>query len=560
LWFGTMTNTHCLVLGAFLRSYLGPHEVPAWVCEYQASQLAKPPYNLPAAVADWRPPRLYMYSLATQTLIPRIPGDPAGIQRLGTTTGIRSAGTLGDVVFLGGPSLKGGVNLFAFRADTGSYLGSHSFPQYDNIRRWIVVDGVLYTAVGRVDGGGSVLRWTGSAEAPFQFEVVGNVDSDAAELAAHQGRLFVGTWPDFLGGGGGTAAVLAGLWMSPPVPPGGLTAAEADGWTKIWQVDDYEPDPVTAATYGMGAMASFDGHLYWGVMHVPFVATYAHFLVHDPPGENALQEAIQGTWRAISIFRGIGLGGASWSVQLLYGERLLPVYIPSLTQGRPGTWLPLPNNMGLLGGIPLYGSSGFGNPYNNYTWIMSVFNGQLHVGTMDWSYLIDQISFDIGPLPPRQHGADHYRFVSSRYGAVPESLGGAGNPANYGIRTALSDDALYLGMANPMNLLTDPAAPLGGWELIKLTVQEGVFPPEGPRGTRISLSGSPAGPPGGIRFGVRGGKVWVGSKKAKILAWGDTGIHCQVPERLKPGSYPVKIKPKGDALIVLDQRFAVTAP
>jgi hypothetical protein len=34
----------------------------------------------------------------------------------------------------------------------------------------------------------------------------------------------------------------------------------------------------------------------------------------------------------------------------------------------------------------------------------------------------------------------------------------------------ISDDALYLGMANPMNLLTDPEGnqPLGGWELIRL--------------------------------------------------------------------------------------------
>ena len=35
----------------------------------------------------------------------------------------------------------------------------------------------------------------------------------------------------------------------------------------------------------------------------------------------------------------------------------------------------------------------------------------------------------------------------------------------------ISDDALYLGMANPMNLLTDPNddLPEGGWELLKLS-------------------------------------------------------------------------------------------
>jgi hypothetical protein len=34
----------------------------------------------------------------------------------------------------------------------------------------------------------------------------------------------------------------------------------------------------------------------------------------------------------------------------------------------------------------------------------------------------------------------------------------------------VADDALYLGMANPMNLLTDPLddKPEGGWELLRL--------------------------------------------------------------------------------------------
>jgi hypothetical protein len=46
-----------------------------------------------------------------------------------------------------------------------------------------------------------------------------------------------------------------------------------------------------------------------------------------------------------------------------------------------------------------------------------------------------------------------------------------GNYANYGIRTMVStDSALYLGSANPMNLMTDryDDRPEGGWELIKL--------------------------------------------------------------------------------------------
>jgi hypothetical protein len=54
------------------------------------------------------------------------------------------------------------------------------------------------------------------------------------------------------------------------------------------------------------------------------------------------------------------------------------------------------------------------------------------------------------------------------------SLSGVGNISSYGVRTMVSDDALYLGMANPMNLLTDPNddLPEGGWELIELNPTE----------------------------------------------------------------------------------------
>jgi hypothetical protein len=51
---------------------------------------------------------------------------------------------------------------------------------------------------------------------------------------------------------------------------------------------------------------------------------------------------------------------------------------------------------------------------------------------------------------------------------------GLGNYLNYGIRSMTTDhrSALYLGMANPMNLRTDKSddVPEGGWELIRLPV------------------------------------------------------------------------------------------
>jgi hypothetical protein len=210
-------------------------------------------------------------------------------------------------------------------------------------------------------------------------------------------------------------------------------------------------------------------------MHVPFVATVAHFTVYGPP-DNALQTvaAILGTHRAISIFRGRNFGAADQEIELLYGAAWLPVYVS------PIGWLVVPNNMG--GAAPLWGAAGFDNFYNNYTWTMDEYADQLFVGTMDWSYLLDEglplILEYLGlppdtliPLPEGEHGADLYRFVSAESPAEAESLAGVGNPSNYGIRTMVSDDALYLGMANPMNLLTDPndQLPEGGWELLGLS-------------------------------------------------------------------------------------------
>jgi hypothetical protein len=130
--------------------------------------------------------------------------------------------------------------------------------------------------------------------------------------------------------------------------------------------------------------------------------------------------------------------------------------------------------------VPLMGLSGLGNMFNNYTWDMEVHNGQLFIGTMDWSYLFDkllaQFAVSVTGSPPARDlqlpeyvsGADLFRLASSSANhAVPEDISGVGNWSNYGVRNMVSDDFLYLGMANPMNLMTDPKddLPEGGWEL-----------------------------------------------------------------------------------------------
>ncbi len=144
----------------------------------------------------------------------------------------------------------------------------------------------------------------------------------------------------------------------------------------------------------------------------------------------------------------------------------------------------MPNKMGRK---PLWGPSGFGNFFNNYTWTMAVYDDQLFVGTMDWSYLFKEglpvfLELLLGTAEPAVDihypswllGADLFRFPSPEIWAIPESVAGVGNYTSYGIRTMVSDDALYLGMSNPMNLLTDPAdaLPEGGWELLQLTATQ----------------------------------------------------------------------------------------
>jgi len=477
VWFGTASNVHCMVMGFYLQSTT-PVITDSYACEFGASQLVPP---LPPELGDARPPDLFVYNTVTKTLTKKnlsiiMAGSPHS-DRLMSTVGIRSAGALGDVVFLAGPGFSG-INLFAFNTNTGAFLGSTTRPEANIRCTWLVVNDVLYIVAAD-----HVLKWTGDVANPFQFDVVGNLpDQGGANMDFHEDRIFITTWP---GGEMGPGGDQAGLWMSPLVGPGGLTTADVNDWVKVWTVSNYEPNPVVAATYAGGAIASFDGWLYWGTMHVPMMATMVHVGVYGEPADEMeyINTALK-THRAISIFRGRDFGTPGKEIQLLYGELELPVYDPDPMFGG---WQSVPTGHGP--GEPLYGSSGFGNFFNNYTWTMAVYDDQLFVGTMDWGYLAlgdigdllgDLLGDGMGSglieliiqllLPDQCLGADLYRFTSSNAPAVPVSLAGVGNYTNYGIRTMISSDSLYMGTSNPMNLLTDPDddKPEGGWELRRL--------------------------------------------------------------------------------------------
>jgi hypothetical protein len=493
IWFGTAANTLCLVNGTY-HGMSSPSQNESWVCEQNESKY--PDYMedlLPGdqgyallkntGLGDWRVPKIYRYNITTgvnEDMTPKNPFTPAGQLILGTV-GLRSAGTHNGVVFLAGPGFGRGINMFAFDAN-GTLLGAQTFEEYTNIRKWIVADGELYTAVedrnSTVVGfdekfAGRVLRWDGNTTDPFNFTEVGYLPGSGAELALHEGKLFVSTWP-----GAGNPA---GLYMSPALS-GGLSTPTV--WKEIWKASDYEPDPVIAMTYGGGAVDSFDGHLYWGTMHVPLVSMMAagQYYQLDLSDTEKMLKAFFATNRSISIFRASDFDDeGAGSIELLYGESQLERYIGS-------GFVSVPNNMGQ---VPLWGASGFGNVYNNYTWTMNVFKDKLYIGTMDFGYLLLEmfpgydltdpfvrlgILFEYGiDIQAPNPGADLWRIENSNGPAEAEDTTGVGNYGSYGIRTMVSDEQnLYLGMANPMNLMTDTTdeKPEGGWELIRMSEEE----------------------------------------------------------------------------------------
>jgi hypothetical protein len=271
------------------------------------------------------------------------------------------------------------------------------------------------------------------------------------------------------------------LWMSPAIPPGGLTTANAGSWKEVWRADQYEPDPVIARSYGGGALASFGGYLFWGTMHEPWVSTVIWGSVYGMPATQAeMAAAITGTMRSTVLFRGKDFETAAPTIDVLYGSARLPVYVPP-QDTVPGSWILAANTMPAGHNQPLFGTSGYGFLFNGYTWSMAVWNNRLWIGTMDWSYLAAKGSTLFGiPIPPRPtdaayYGADVLSFFSAESPANLENLKGLGNFTNYGVRNLFAADTLFLGIANGMNLLTNPAgpAPLGGWELIEAWPADG---------------------------------------------------------------------------------------
>jgi len=493
LWYGTVANTLCTVISGF-ETEVGitpiPFETDSYVCEFGDSNFINSDPSLPGELGDWRPPQIFTYNTSTGVVTNRTPNDPL----INQTLGLRSAGSIGDLVIVAGPALAPfgetppGINLFAFQNSTGAYLGSTTLPQFSDIRQWTTLRVTapnnplyLYTGVQNADSTGSILKWTGTVKNPFQFSIVGNLDAEPAYLAPFHGHwLLATTW----GGLNSKTGKLTGLWSSPQIDANGLTPKNAAQWKELWNIGQYEADPVTAQSIFGGAISSYNGSIYWGTMQVPLSGLATHYLAYPPMGIPEVTDVVASTvdtTRPVAIFQCCGSKfPKKFAATLLYGDSLMGVYTPY------NGWQTRPNNMNVE---PQFGPAGFGNPFNTYDWAMAAYNGKLYVGTFDWSFvLVDLVAQLVPPMlgDPGDvisiiaelsqgfgqnitYGADLWSF-SGNSAATPESQYGVGNYLNYGIRTMLATGGtLYLGTANPMNLRTDPNnPPLGGFELLGL--------------------------------------------------------------------------------------------
>jgi len=513
IWFGTIANPLCTAPGGIFLPE--PVLTVSWACEYgQSMQSRRPQAPLPAAVGDWRLPRSYSYNLTTHTLTDRTPNDP----NYKAVTGLRSAGSVGNMVFLAGPNFKADVVFAAWDAATGSYKGSCRTTALNNIRQWITVNGVLYAGVGRRTGDGAILRWRGTTEQPFNgasspseycgFEVVGVLPDLPAYLANYDGkRMAASVWSDSQRDTGDAMAAKARKAAAAPAvaaPPSAAASSGAGGiysagvyigplfgtdgqyastdatakWLKVWTPAQYDPDPVVSAVTAGGAIAFWKGWLWFGTIHNTTGAYQAHTLCSLPAcfglpaNSNEEINVLFNVSRAASLWRARLTDGGGPEVQMLYGETALPAFVPGTK-----TFAPKPT-----GWTPRYGASGLGNPFLTYAWSATAGADDLLFGFYDYRYVFDvRLGVVPGPTaaghagprpasevdPTRGYGADLWRFTDPEAPAKPEANLGLDNFTNYGVRNMLrlnGGPEVILGTANAMNL-----EPEGGWELWRLT-------------------------------------------------------------------------------------------
>lgn len=482
LFWSTNNNYLCMQgYGNFVQPGKGdnaPYENSCWVCEYGQSAYAKEAYeegDENSKYADIRPPRIYSYDTKTGVVTDITPSI-ADYPLLKNCQGLRSCGVHNGVVFFGGPGLyasdwdsKVSAAFVAYDADNDRILSTSSMDNVDgckvvNVRRWRVINNVLYVTVGLTHPTtgkkiGALLRWYGDKNDPWKFHIVGLVDKEAAELAYFNNRIYIGTW--------GTVSAVN---VSPELPEGGFTpvSINSDMWPEIWTTESAEPTKTLGRSLtSVAGFHEWRDHLYWGVFCPNYyilssaLATYG-----DLTSPDALA-FILGNYRTPSFWR---LDKDNTS-EMLYGDTSNPKPVYNW-KGNIEKWELEPNGL-----TAKWGRGGFGNLCTIYVWAMQQYNDNLYIGTMDLSNLavaaaskllgdesFDTLSKLLTGLDTSDEGFELLRMTDEEEAPKFITQNGFNNAEQYGVRNLeVLNNKLMLGSAS-MSSLKDN----GGWHVLSL--------------------------------------------------------------------------------------------
>jgi len=497
-YFGTANGGQCEypVLAGLVPDTITPFVTDHMVCENGSSQNAITK-QLAAVYGDMSVDHLWRFNAFNHKLedVTPPPGDGPGQSKLfQNILTMRGGAQHNGVVFLAGsqngPNFRkawGPVTIFAWEANTARFLGETELPGATSIRNGSVIDGQLYFGVrfptpGR--NGGSILKWVGNVNDPFKFEVVAkDLEFDPAYMNSFDHHIMVGGYTTAVAAIGGANATK--MYMSPKIPPGGLTEATNDpsNWKSVFSMDQYDPDPVISKTINFGDAREFDGKFIFSTYEMGGMSSQVTFTKYGLPSDDVTKLLwMLNAERKSAEFVMDHPGQPNQTVRLLYGQEKIPVFNPETRQ-----WVQTPNK---LGQKPKYGPGGFGNPFIYYNWIWQEYKGRLYQSQLDVSSGVDpgpaamvQV-FGFKPetaelarpvLEALYHttgGGDVYYWTDLNRPAYAENRNGWGNHNAIGTRVwnAVPErDKMYAG-----SIALDDLRPVGtnrnpgGWQIDEL--------------------------------------------------------------------------------------------
>jgi hypothetical protein len=505
IYYGTGSNPTCNG-GAIFSDYQvdTPYDVGTHTCQFK--------YGPSADLFGTRQGDVgnnHVYQVNTETDEVKDISPPA---LAGTVIGLRGGWVANGIVVLTGQTYQNGTpignGLFAFDGATGEYLGTQNRTDITTLRFGVQGPGnqVYITSRTNIIKGytnpagatkGRIWRYTGDRQHPFDMVPVGDIPDEAFYMTLHDDHLVVAT-SDYIqtGPGLGWTQNGTGIWQSPKLPPEGLPQAPelaagdavTPGWKELFKYTDFDPDPVVNKVISFGALQSWRGKLIFGTYQLdsPGPTTVQLWNTYNQKPTTfagRLNDALHAT-RPVAVFEMSNVGESNQKVRLLYGNYKYSVYDPQTRK-----WGMKPNG---LNQVAAFGPAGYGNFFNWYSWIWTVFQDRLYMGTWDASGAITDISpmsakvlgmnqaqqnlFQkvLGPLMRAKNGgADLWRMDDLDHPAAAESLHGLGGRSNMGVRTLTPSPetgALYAGTAGTGNLRQNGDAP--SW-IVKLTPRGG---------------------------------------------------------------------------------------